>query len=286
MAPPAVLAPPAPTHAGGNIFSLSDQVVESFRNYESSARDAIVRQTYRLMHINQTYEFVMKKREEWLKLNHAEMSMMDAVFLLNGLVDDSDPDVDFPNSYHAFQTAERCRQLKPDDDWFHLVGFIHDVGKVLSMWGEPQWSAVGDTFPVGCKFSEKCVHSQFFSENADSADPRYNTDNGIYQPGCGIDNLVMSWGHDEYLYHVLKLNNSTIPEMGLRVIRFHSFYPWHTSNAYTQFMNEEDHETLKWVRDFNQFDLYSKADELPDMEALKPYYQSLIDKYCPGKLRW
>ena len=36
----------------------------------------------------------------------------------------------------------------------------------------------------------------------------------------------------------------------------------------------------------SEFDLYSKGDTLPDIDALKPYYQSLIDKYCPGKLKW
>ena len=45
-----------------------------------------------------------------------------------------------------------------------------------------------------------------------------------------------------------------------------------------------EEETLR-VK-FNEFDLYTKADKAPDVEALKPYYQGLIDKYCPGKLRW
>lgn len=36
----------------------------------------------------------------------------------------------------------------------------------------------------------------------------------------------------------------------------------------------------------SKFDLYTKSSELPDVEKLKPYYQSLIDKYCPGLLRW
>lgn len=34
--------------------------------------------------------------------------------MLDGLVDESDPDVDFPNSFHAFQTAEGIRQAHPD----------------------------------------------------------------------------------------------------------------------------------------------------------------------------
>lgn len=36
----------------------------------------------------------------------------------------------------------------------------------------------------------------------------------------------------------------------------------------------------------SKFDLYTKTMEMPDVEKLKPYYQSLIDKYCPGILKW
>lgn len=42
------------------------------------------------------------------------MGMMDAIMALDQLVDESDPDVDFPNSFHAFQTAEGIRQAHPD----------------------------------------------------------------------------------------------------------------------------------------------------------------------------
>ena len=51
-------------------------------------------------------------------------------------------------------------------------------------------------------------------------------------------------------------------------------------------MNEEDEETLKWLKIFNEFDLYSKDHEQKNVEELKPYYQSLIEKYIPGKLKW
>lgn len=42
------------------------------------------------------------------------MGMMEAILSLDQLVDESDPDVDFPNSFHAFQTAEGIRQVHPD----------------------------------------------------------------------------------------------------------------------------------------------------------------------------
>ncbi|NXC56840.1 MIOX oxygenase, partial [Aleadryas rufinucha] len=76
------------------------------------------------------------------------MSAMEALELLDQLVDESDPDVDFPNSFHAFQTAEGIRRAHPDKGtaaarlcaphWFHLVGLLHDLGKVLVLFGEPQ----------------------------------------------------------------------------------------------------------------------------------------------------
>ena len=43
------------------------------------------------------------------------MGVMDAVMSLDQLVDESDPDVDFPNSFHAFQTAEGIRREHPDN---------------------------------------------------------------------------------------------------------------------------------------------------------------------------
>ena len=39
---------------------------------------------------------------------------MQALQLLDQLVDESDPDVDFPNSLHAYQTAEGIRRAHPD----------------------------------------------------------------------------------------------------------------------------------------------------------------------------
>lgn len=51
---------------------------------------------------------------EWNGCTHTRMRMMDAITTLDQLVDESDPDVDFPNSFHAFQTAEGIRQAHPD----------------------------------------------------------------------------------------------------------------------------------------------------------------------------
>uniref|UniRef100_A0A672PK55 Inositol oxygenase n=1 Tax=Sinocyclocheilus grahami TaxID=75366 RepID=A0A672PK55_SINGR len=159
----------------------------------------------------------------------------------------------------------------PSPDWFQLVGLIHDIGKIMALHGESQWAVDGDTFPVGY--------------NPDGKNPTLNTEFGIYEPQCGLDNVLMSWGHDEYLYRVMKFNKCTIPEEGLYMIRFHS-YPWHSKGDYMHLCSEKDLQMLPWVREFNKFDLYTKSTELPDVERLRPYYQSLIDKYCPVILHW
>lgn len=44
---------------------------------------------------------------------------------------------------------------------------------------------------------------QFFKDNVDSQNPKFNTKLGIYKEECGLDNVVMSWGHDEYMYQVM-----------------------------------------------------------------------------------
>jgi inositol oxygenase len=268
-------------------FAAHNGFGDSYRNYENSERQDTVSENYFKQHSQMTVDFVKGMQEKWLKLDKGSYTIMEAIEMLDQLVDDSDPDNDLPNSVHDFQTAERIREAWPEHEWFHLVGLLHDLGKVMALWGEPQWCVVGDTFPVGCRFSEKCVFPQHFETNPDNKDAVYSTENGVYEVGCGISNLQMAWGHDEYMYWMLKKNGCTIPEVGLNMIRFHSFYPWHDAGAYKQFEGPGDRETLAMVKEFNRFDLYSKGDKVPDVEGLKPYYQGLCEKFgIGGKLKW
>jgi inositol oxygenase len=210
------------------------------------------------------------------------MGVWEAMEYLNTLVDDSDPDTDLSQIQHLLQAAEAAR-ADGQPRWFVLTCLIHDLGKILCLWGEPQWAVVGDTFPVGCAWSGRIVFHEFFADNPDAKEPRYQTLNGIYEAGCGLENVHLSWGHDEYLYHVVK---DHLPDEALHMIRYHSFYPWHREGAYAHLTNAKDRAMLPWVQRFNPYDLYSKATEKPDVEKLRPYYQDLIDEYFPAELRW
>lgn len=254
---------------------------ESFRNYQNPFRDT-VRALYRLNHRYQTVDLVRAKRREFLTLDRFELSPWETMLRLDELVDDSDPDIELSQLAHAYQVGEALR-ADGHPEWLILTGFLHDMGKVLCLFDEPQWAVVGDTFPVGCRFSEKIVYPEFFAENPDSDDPRYASEYGIYEPGCGLDEVLMSWGHDEYLYWVLK---DHLPEPALYILRYHSFYAAHREGAYDHLMNDRDREMFAWVRRFNPYDLYTKAPVEPDRVALAEYYRDLLARHLPPTLRF
>jgi len=249
---------------------------------------------YKELHEKQTVDYVKKMRAKYAPLDKRVMTFWEAFDMLDEIVDESDPDTDSTQDVHSYQTAESCRRLYPDEkyDWFHLTGFIHDLGKILchSSYGEPQWASVGDKNPVGCAFVDFIVYPEFFSANPDTKDPRFNTKYGIYEPNCGLHNVLMNYGHDEYLYQVLTGNPCLLPEESLYVLRYHSFYAWHQHNAYDYLCTDKDRQMLFWVKEFQKADLYSKSDkeeDRPTPQKLRPYYEGLIKKYFPvEKLKW
>jgi inositol oxygenase len=254
---------------------------EEYRNYETPGRDT-VKEFYRLNHTYQTYDFVLQKEREFLSFDKKEMPVWEAFEFLNQLIDDSDPDTSLDQKQHLLQTSEAIR-ADGHPDWFVLVGLLHDMGKVLCLFGEPQWAVVGDTFPVGCAFSDKIVYPEFFDANPDSQDSRYNTQYGVYSPNCGLRKVHMSWGHDEYVYQMMK---DYLPEPALYMLRYHSFYAQHRENAYEHLMDSHDHEMFKWVNLFNPYDLYSKNPTPPNWNELRPYYEALVTKYLPATLKF
>ena len=300
-----------PSEGIDDILSLdntSGKGKAAFRVYndESNSLTSIVRNHYKLMRKYQTVSFVKKMHEKYSFKDgnyRRIMTINEAFKILENYVDSSDPDVSLPNKIHMLQTAESIRRAG-QPDWFQLIGLIHDMGKIMYALGGvaedgqegtatgPQWALGGDTWVVGCKIPDACVYPEFNETNLDNNIEEYNTENGIYSPNCGIDNLLFAYGHDEYIYHMVLANNTLIPKEGLAMLRYHSAYPWHTGRAYDRFMIEEDHEKLKWVLEFNKYDLYTKDQNGlngKDAEELWPYYQGLIEKYFPDEaagLKW
>lgn len=268
--------------------------MEKFRDYESTQKECIA-QLYCAQRKHQNLEYVQKMHKKWLGFDNKSrrMTILEAIEKLDTFVDKSDPDINLGNKYHLYQTAEGLRKAG-EPDWLQLTGLLHDLGKVLFLWGcnedgtsfEQQWGVVGDTFIVGCKIPDVAVHNEFNVLNKD-----HNTFDklGVWSKGCGLENMLCSWGHDEYMYHVLMNNKTKLPKIALNIIRFHSLYPWHTYGAYAQFESKDDLYLKKEIRKFNQHDLYSKTDhfDFDSFKEMQKYYTDLIEKYIGlGELQW
>ena len=267
-----------------------------------------VRQNYRQKHTQQTFALAIDKIEQYKDCDSGiEMSMWDLAEKMNDVIDDSDPDLHLPQIVHALQTAEAIREAHPSPkhDWFILTGFIHDLGKILShpdVFNEPQWAVVGDTYPVGCPISKNVVYSQYFKDNPDVHNNVFNeTQYGIYESHCGLSKVIMTWGHDEYMYRICVANKCTLPVESLYIIRYHSFYAHHqlpdkdpegkALSSYDHLLSDCDRKMIDWLRLFQKYDLYSKNENMSPEEIKeyiadkKPYYCRLISKYFPEKIR-
>ena len=137
--------------------------------------------------------------------------------------------------------------------------------------------------PFRCAYSADVVFPEYFAANPDSKSPLYQTKYGIYEPNCGLDKVHLSFGHDGYIYEVMK---NHLPMEALYMLRYHSFYAWHRHGAYTHLTNEQDQAMLPWVNRFNPYDLYSKSHTKPDMQQLKPFYDDLFAEFLPPTLDW
>jgi len=248
--------------------------------------ETAIAENYKKARKFQTLAFVKKMHQKYIHgRKKIGLTIWDALKKLDEFIDVSDPDIELPNSIHAFQSAEMCRK-DGQPDWFILTCLIHDLGKILFMVGcdedgtslKEQWAIVGDTFVVGAPLSSKCVYPEFNSLHPDT----YDTTLGIYPKHIGMQNVYCSFGHDEYLYQILQQCKHSLPIEALYMIRFHSLYPYHMEGEYKELMNAFDEKMLPHLQKFNQYDLYSK--ENSNIEIDETFYKELIDRYFQEKI--
>lgn len=175
-----------------------------------------------------------------------------------------------------------------DWTWLMVIGLIHDLGKVLVLpeFGAlPEYFSVGDIYPLGCKFQESNIfyEKKYHIYSDDYEIPEYNSVNGVYKENCGFNNIEMTFSHDYYLHEILYKSGTNLPTEALYIVRFHSFYAWHSPRngirGYTNLASELDWKNLPLLKLFQKADLYSKTDILPNIKNLEPYYNNLISKY-------
>lgn len=274
----------------GTSESMTNAAGYAYRTYAPGSREW---HFYRQRISLSTLEVTQSLRTRFLENRPMQMTMREAVDYYNDIVDESDPDMDQePQITHAIQCAIGAKDSGLPE-WAIAIGFIHDVGKLLVKLGLSQPFVVGDEWPVGCAPAKQIVCSQFFSENPDVKHPIYGSKLGIYEEGCGLENVVITFGHDEYLFRVLtdavKDGGSSFPPEALHPIRYHSAYVVHTAGQYDYLLSERDRQWMPILHKFrDHIDLYTKRGETAGIESNLPGIWQVVDKYIRPdyKLSW
>ena len=119
--------------------------MNNLRKYELNTPQYFL---YKQMHENQDLDYVLKIKQKYSEKIKTKKNIKEILKMMDSFIDPSDPDLDVPNSIHAYQTAERIRKKYPENKELQITGLIHDLGKILFMFEEPNWSIVGDTYVV------------------------------------------------------------------------------------------------------------------------------------------
>lgn len=257
---------------------------KTFRDYNNCNKE--VKECYKKQREKQNFNFSYYLVSKYCKFERKDTFWN--LFNKLKIKDKSDPDLNLENSHHLFQTAEGIRKDNLPE-WMQIVGLIHDLGKIIYLFGEDkdgttekeQWGLVGDTFITGCKIPDSIILPEYNKLNSDNN--KYDKI-GLYKENIGLENTLCCFGHDEYLYRMLKYNNINLPEEAYYMIRYHSLYLWHEQNEYSYFENEKDKKMKKWVKLFNKYDLYTKDNSIKDWKKVLSYYDNLVKKYFPKYL--
>ena len=290
----------------------------SFRDFSNNSK---IELTYKKMIQNQTSQYVSNMKRLYLLPPFIRESVWNMMDRMNNIYDESDPDTSNSQLIHSFQTGEELSsklvytQLKKirirdifgqeqidykypeylhqlysisDWSWLPLVGFIHDMGKVLlldDLGKLEQWSVVGDTFPVDAILDDNFPYSKYKNTNKSLSTV------DLYKEECGFDNINFSWGHDEYLAQVIERSQHRLPPEAIYLIRYHSFYSWHSprngKRGYCKFASQKDWTMLPLLKLFSQCDLYSKKNNLMCQSELIKKYKRLYNTFFKtDKLEW
>jgi inositol oxygenase len=173
----------------------------------------------------------------------------------------------------------------------------HGLGSVLNLVDQEtateaeqecyDWTICTHSRILGCKAPQNSTLSEFRCLNPDEADERYSSETGVYDAHCGLENVMLLWIGSEYMHGMLKHNEVELPDEAFAVLRLFALKDWHTKQYHKILANENDIDSLPFVKDFNDLRqdarkiMYASA-ELTDNECdalWNSYYARIAKKY-------
>jgi predicted HD phosphohydrolase len=197
-------------------------------------------------HFRQTPELALELRAKYAAPVFGKVKVFDLMHRLAECIDPTDTELYCVDQLvHTLQVAEGMELDRIDDEGLLLAAVLHDLGKVTELLGEKPEYINGPNEPIG--------------ENV---------------PGCGLDNIVTTWNHDEFAYQKLR---DHVPDYVGWLIRFHSL----RFDMSRPFMDDRDHDYYdRYLGVFRKYDLGTKSIyKLPKKRLAD--YRGLIEKHLP-----
>lgn len=223
---------------------------------------------YRRFWSKQCVSYVMNMRQRYATLDRGMLTIKEALDLSKLLP--ADPFTVSLSSASAcrptpslrallFATAELARSTG-HPDWVQFVALIHGLATVLKFIdfitdaesnSDFDWTISVDSAIVGCTFPETSTHSELHCFSPDSGDSRYQSVVGRYKRHIGLENVLLSWTGNEYLYYMLKNNNDVVlPDDAYSLLKLYPLLEWHSNGFHSVLANEVDNDLKQSVKDF------------------------------------
>jgi hypothetical protein len=198
-------------------------------------------------HRSQTVDDVYQLNQKYLisTIFKQPISIWDAIEKLGFVSDPTDRELYAVSQLtHTLQVIEGMENDGIKDDELYLAGWVHDLGKLLLLTDEDPSNIVCDNFVVEGK------------------------------EGQGLDNCILNWNHDEWIY--MKLKNILSDEMSW-LIRYHSI---NETSCVKYFDQKDRYFADKYLSKFKKYDKGTKSIfNIPKINIDK--HRRLIEKLLP-----
>jgi Myo-inositol oxygenase len=125
------------------------------------------------------------------------------------------------------------------------------VASACSCGAQPEWTVTGESYPLGCAFSDRIRGAQFLCACPDRRCRAYSSPLGIYSRSCGLDQVAFTWSGPEFVSLVLQQPGVCLPFEALFVLRYQNFdCAIADDGAYAGLMTQRDRDALPLLRRF------------------------------------
>ncbi|KAF4729356.1 hypothetical protein FOZ63_016485, partial [Perkinsus olseni] len=237
---------------------LSDECAATRKYPAYRSRMLKISESIDVGHREMSIEDVLRKRREHAGtvIFGSNITMWQVVEKLALTVDRSDAALGTTSQFvHSLQVYEAMLANNKTEEWYLLLGILHDVGKTLSLTGEDDLYVDGSNLILSCP-----------AEHA------------------GLDACVVTYSHDEFGYQKFleSCPGVDLPEEFLYGVRYHSLH-----SVDPRWLSEKDVQNFAWL--FDDFTVYDHGTKnglnTPPLEVMFSA-RRLVDKWFPDPIVW